>query len=71
MSVTIFDSEKRRPEVTDEMVLRAARTLRWLGFDRGLDIDEEPSLGLRRAVRVALAAAGGHVPHRYVEDGPA
>jgi hypothetical protein len=61
------------PEITDEMVLRAARLLRYCGWDIEPlgDTAREPSENLRNAARSALKAALHGIPaNEYVTNGP-
>lgn len=71
-------------EITDEMVLRAARILRHNGWDSPsddgeyvgpgadyMDLTVEPSPHLKNAARAALVAALKGIPaNPYVTDGP-
>lgn len=70
-------SRSESVEITDEMVLRAARMLRFLGWDNECDDDltsdlkSEPTSNLENAVRVALRAAIEGIPgNEYVMEGP-
>jgi hypothetical protein len=59
--------------IEDDMVLRAARMLRYLGWDtvRQGDMAVEPSDNLQSAARAALKAALHGIPvNDYVTNGP-